>query len=230
MGKLIVVDGLDGSGKKTQVELLVDRLKKEGKKVYLVDFPDYDSDSSMAVKMYLRGDLGNDPSKLNPYMCSLFYTVDRAIQFVKWINKAYSEEDSILIANRYISANIIHQGCKLESKEDKTKFFDWIYDIEVNKIGLPRDDLTIILSVPVETSQKLLEHRYNNHNEKKDIHEANVEYLKKCYNTVDIAIDHLSSMGYNWVRIDCSDGKDGVKSIADIEKDIWNYAYDIINR
>lgn len=223
MSKLIVIDGLDGSGKATQAELLYNKLKIMGKNVHRVSFPNYADESSSAVKVYLSGALGEDASKLNPYMCSQFYAVDRAIQYVKHLKAIHDEEDAILICDRYLSANIIHQGAKIESAEDKKKFFEWVYDNEVNKMGIPSDDLTIILSVPVELSQKLMANRYNNDESKKDIHEANIGYLKTCYNTVDLAVSHLKNCGYNWVKIDCStqDGE-SIKSIEEIERLIWD--------
>ena len=228
MGKLIVIDGLDGSGKATQAELLYKKLKLEGKNVYKVSFPDYSSKSSTAVNMYLAGDLGKDASTLNPYMCGLFYTVDRAIQFTQHLNAVYNEPDSIIICDRYLSANIIHQGGKINTLQGKKEYFDWIYDTEVNKVGLPLEDITIVLSLPVETSQKLMEKRYNNHNEKKDIHEADTHYLKLCYDTLDTAVEHLQSKGYNWVKIDCSNTDGDIRPIEDIENDIWIVVKDLV--
>lgn len=228
MGKIIVIDGLDGSGKRTQAKRLLDKLQEMGKNVHEVSFPKYESNSSYPVRMYLNRELGDDPFKLNPFMCSLFYSVDRGIQFAQELMDIYNQPDSILICDRYLSANIIHQGAKIESAEDKDKFFDWVYDLEIDKVGLPHDDITIILSLPVETSQKLMSKRYEEHEEKKDIHEANVAYLEKCYTTVDRAVNHLSSVGHNWVKIDCSDGNGGIRALEDIENDIWDKVKDLI--
>lgn len=228
MGKLIVIDGLDGSGKATQAEILYSKLKNMGKNAYKVDFPDYTSDSSAAVKMYLTGQLGKEASKINPYMCGLFYTVDRAIQFTKRINDIYNQNDSIIICDRYISANVIHQGSKLLSTNDKNKYFEWIYDLEVNKVGLPRDDITIILSLPVEISQRLMSKRYNNHEEKKDIHEADIKYLEMCFDTVDKAVKHLNEIGYNWIKIDCSNKDNNIRTKEEIENDIWLVVKDMV--
>ena len=121
MAKLIVIDGLDGSGKATQTELLKQYLENEKQyKVYKISFPDYASDSSAPVKMYLSGELGNDPEALNPYMCSAFYAVDRAIQYVKSIKAMMSEGDNVIVlADRYLSANIIHQGAKLKEESER---------------------------------------------------------------------------------------------------------------
>lgn len=228
MGKLIVIDGLDGSGKKTQADILYNRIKEMGRDVHLIDFPDYKSDSSGPVRMYLNGEIGKDPSKLNPYMCGLFYTADRAIQFSRSIFDLYNRDDSIIISNRYVSANVIHQGSKFQSAKDKEDYFDWIYEIEVEKVGLPKEDITIVLSVPVEVSQRLMDERYKQSGGHKDIHESDIAYLRKCYDTVDVVVNHSSSVGYNWVKIDCCDASNNIRSREDIQKDIWEKVRPII--
>lgn len=227
MGKLIVIDGLDGCGKATQTKILYNKLREMGKNVYMVAFPCYESKSSQAVKMYLKGELGTDPSQLNPYICSLFYTVDRGIQFVQSVGSIYEQEDAILLCDRYLSANIIHQGSKCETAEEKEKFFDWVYDTEIKKMGLPQEDVTIILSLPVETSQRLMTERYDSQEAMKDIHEADIQYLHKCYDTVDKAVAYLNSQGHNWIKLDCASG-DGVKAREEIEKEIWQVVKGII--
>lgn len=229
MGKLIVIDGLDGCGKNTQTKLLYDRLKSMGKNVHMVSFPDYDSRSSEAVKMYLNGEIGSDATKLNPYLCSLFYAVDRGIQFNTKLFELYNQPDSIILCDRYLSANIIHQGGKMESTSEAEKFFEWIYDIEVGKVGLPLEDITIVLTLPIEVSQKLMNKRYNNDSSKKDIHEANTEYLHSCYNNVQRAVRHLNNKGYNWLNINCATKDGEVRTIDDIHEQIWKIAESIIN-
>ena len=224
MGKLIVIDGLDGQGKATQTELLVKYLKSNGySKVYKVSFPDYQSESSAAVKMYLSGELGNDPEKLNPYMCSSFYAVDRAIQCVKYINNLLADEDAIIIADRYLSANIIHQGAKIRDIEKRHKFYKWDYEYETCLLGIPKEDITIILSVPVQISQKLILARYSGDDTKRDIHESDIKYLNDCYEQANDAYEYLSSIGYNWSLIHCeTDDKSNIKSIEDIHNSIVN--------
>ena len=229
MGKLIVIDGLDGCGKNTQTKLLYEKLKNMGKNVYMVSFPNYDSRSSDAVKMYLSGEIDKDATKLNPYLCSLFYAVDRGIQFNTELFKIYNQPDSIILCDRYLSANIIHQGGKLESTVEAEKFFEWVYDVEVNKVNLPLEDITIVLTLPIEVSQKLMEKRYNNDESKKDIHESNIEYLKNCYNNVKRAVNHLNKKGYNWLNIDCSTSDGEVRTIEDIHEQIWLIVDAIIN-
>lgn len=222
MAKLIVIDGLDGSGKATQVGLLKQYLEKISKyKIYSLSFPDYDSESSAAVKMYLSGKLGNDPEALNPYMCSSFYAIDRAIQYVTKFKQYMEDDNAILISDRYLSANIIHQGAKIKDPEERHKFYKWVYDYETKLIGIPKEDITIILSVPVDISQKLMTSRYNGDNSKKDIHEANVKYLKDCYFAAHDAYNYLKSKGYAWDMIHCETVLgDNIKSIEAIHVEI----------
>lgn len=225
MGLLIVIDGLDGSGKATQTKLAKDELQSLGYNVVSVSFPKYESDSSFAVKMYLQGQLGHDPNKLNPYMCSSFYAIDRAIQFEQELWKVYRQPNTILLADRYLSANIIHQGGKIQDIDKMHKFFEWVYNFETKKIGIPVEDVTIALDVPIDISQKLMSERYKGHEEMKDIHEENIGYLNKCHRAFNEACRYLPTQGYNWVRIDCSNNG-SIRSIEDIHHEIM----DIINR
>lgn len=220
MGKLIAIDGLDGSGKATQVGRLYSYLKEQGKNVYRASFPEYKSESSRAVRMYLNKELGDDPYKLNPYACSTFYAIDRVIQFIMTLGDLYNQPDSIILCDRYISANIIHQASKLSSQEERKKLFDWLYDTEVNKLGIPHEDITIVLSVPVEVSQKLMDMRYKDGNGKKDLHESNVKFLQDCYDNIELAIEYLPTKSHNWVKIECSDGKGWIRSEDDIQAEI----------
>lgn len=231
MAKFIVIDGLDGCGKATQTDLLKQDLEKQGKKVIKIDFPKYDSDSSAAVRMYLNGELGNDPVALNPYMCGSFYAVDRFIQYVTDWKKYFKEDDNtIVIADRYLSANIIHQGAKLESPEDRYKYACWCYDYESSLCGLPKEDITIILTIKPEISQKLMTSRYSGDETKKDIHEANLDYLYTCYNRLTSTINDINNNKIaNWVHIDCIDSLgENVDTRENIHKKIMNYVNEII--
>ena len=126
MAKFIVIDGLDGCGKATQTDLLRQKLEEMGKRVVKIEFPKYDSDSSAAVRMYLNGELGDDPIKLNPYMCGSFYAVDRFIQYVTDWHKYFAEDDNtVIIADRYLSANIIHQGGKIDNRDERYRRFNY---------------------------------------------------------------------------------------------------------
>lgn len=233
MAKFIVIDGLDGCGKATQTELLREALEKQGKKVVKIDFPKYDSDSSAAVRMYLNGELGNDPSTLNPYMCGTFYAVDRFIQYVTDWKKYFEEDDNtVIIADRYLSANIIHQGGKIESRADRQRYAKWCYDLECNKCGLPKEDITIILTISPEISQKLMTERYNGDDSKKDIHEQDVEYLKNCYDRLMLTIDDIRNLGVhsNWVHINCDDIRSNtVDTRENIHMCIMKYVNKILN-
>lgn len=222
MAKLIVIDGLDGQGKATQTALLKQYLEKiNNNKVVQLSFPDYDSDSSAAVKMYLSGKLGNDPETLNPYMCSSFYAIDRAIQFVTKFKQYYDDQNTILISDRYLSANIIHQGAKIKDSDARHKFYEWVYKYETELIGIPKEDITLLLSVPVDISQKLMDHRYSGDTSKKDIHEQNVKYLNDCYFAAHDAYKYLKGKGYNWEMIHCENVKgDNIKSVEAIHVEI----------
>lgn len=240
MAKFIVIDGLDGCGKATQTELLKEALEKMGKRVVKIDFPKYESDSSAAVRMYLNGELGKNPNLLNPYMCGSFYAVDRFIQYVTDWKKYFDEDDNtIIIADRYLSANIIHQGGKINNRVDKYEYIKWCYEYECGLCGLPQEDMTIILTVEPKVSQRLMTERYNGHEEKKDIHEANIEYLNNCYNSLSETLDIIKHNNIaNWVHIDCTEhaiDKDGnelessIQSKGYIHEKIMYYINKIID-
>jgi dTMP kinase len=229
MARFIVIDGLDGCGKATQTNLLKEALEKKGKKVVKIDFPKYDSDSSAAVRMYLNGDLGNDPTALNPYMCGTFYAVDRFIQYATDRKKYFEEDDNtVIIADRYLSANIIHQGGKLNDQSKRFEYAKWCYNLECDRCGLPKEDITIILTIKPEISQKLMTERYNGDENKKDIHEANLDYLKDCYNYIKSTITDINNAELaNWVNIDCED--DTCENV-DTRENIHNKIMDIVNK
>ena len=231
MAKFIVIDGLDGCGKATQTELLREYLEKKGKKVVKIDFPKYESDSSAAVRMYLNGELGEDATVLNPYMCGSFYAVDRFIQYVTDWKKYFDEDDNtVIIADRYLSANIIHQGAKLDTREKIREYSKWCYEYECSLCGLPKEDMTIILTIKPEISQKLLLDRYNGNENKKDIHENNLEYLNKCYDRISSTIWDINNMELaEWVHIDCTDADgESVKTREDIHKHIIGFVEQIL--
>ena len=200
MGKLIVIEGLDGSGKSTQLELLNKKLNDMGIDCKAVSFPDYDNPSSTLVKMYLKGDFGKKPGDVNAYAASVFYTVDRYASYkANW--GEYYNNGGTIVSGRYTTSNAIHQASKLDSSKWED-FLSWLYDFEYNKIGIPKPDAVIYLDMPIEVSQKLMTGRYNGDESKKDIHEKNVEYLNSCREAADYACRKLG-----WHRICCS--KDG---------------------
>lgn len=228
MGRLIVIDGLDGSGKKTQAEKVYKYLKEKGYNAYKIEFPAYDSKSSGPVQMYLNGEIGEDPMSLSPKMCSTFYAVDRAIQYIKNFKAMLDQEDSIVITDRYISANIIHQGGKIDSLDERKEFFKWAYDFENNTMGVPVEDVTIFLEVPVLTSQKLMTKRYEGDESKKDIHECNTKYLRMCYDSSKSAIPILNNLGYNWKRINCVTEGNEMRDREEIFLEILNVVKDLL--
>ena len=178
MGKLIVIEGLDGCGKSTQLELLPQNLLKNGIESKSVSFPDYDSNSSALVKMYLGGEFGKKPSDVNAYAASLFYAVDRFASYkTNWGD--YYNQNGVIVSGRYTTSNAVHQTSKMDESEWQG-FLDWLYDLEYNKVGIPKPDKVIFLDMPIEVSQKLLSGRYNGDEGKKDIHESDTAYLDKC--------------------------------------------------
>ena len=154
MGKLIVIEGLDGCGKSTQLELLPQNLLKNGIESKSVSFPDYDSNSSALVKMYLGGEFGKKPSDVNAYAASLFYAVDRFASYkTNWGD--YYNQNGVIVSGRYTTSNAVHQTSKMDESEWQG-FLDWLYDLEYNKVGIPKPDKVIFLDMPIEVSQKLL--------------------------------------------------------------------------
>ncbi len=211
MGKLIVIEGLDGSGKATQARLLAKNLTEAGNTVREVSFPDYESDSSALVKMYLAGQFGTHPDDVNAYAASSFYAVDRYASYKKDWQEIYN--NGIIIADRYTTSNAIHQCSKLPPAQWDT-FLDWLFDYEYNRLGIPSPDLVIYLKVDPNISQQLMTGRYNGHEEKKDIHEKDIEYLNRCKAAAEYCADRLG-----WKTVECA--KDGqMRMIEEIQTDI----------
>lgn len=212
MGKLIVIEGLDGSGKSTQLDLLYKNLKAKSIDCRSVSFPNYNDPSSTLVKMYLNGNFGKKPSDVNAFAASVFYTVDRYASFkANW--GEYYNNGGTVIAGRYTTSNAVHQASKLPESEWES-FLSWLYDFEYNKIGIPKPDKVIFLDMPVEVSQKLLTKRYNGDNSKKDIHESDTEYLDRCRKAAVFTAEYSG-----WETIPCS--KNGeARTIDEIAKDV----------
>lgn len=211
MGKLIVIEGLDGSGKSTQLSLLPDRLSANGIDCRTVSFPDYESDSSALVKMYLAGKFGTKPSDVNPYAASAFYTVDRYASY-KSVWGEYYNSGGTVVSGRYTTSNAVHQTSKLPESEWKA-FLDWLYDFEYGKIAIPKPDKVIFLDMPVGVSQKLLDMRYSAGGGK-DIHENDTEYLENCRKAAVFTADYSG-----WSIIPCAAGGEP-RSVEEISDDI----------
>lgn len=198
MGKLIVIEGLDGSGKGTQSKLLFNYLEKKFEKVRKITFPNYDSDSSAAVRMYLNGELSKNPMDIGAYAASSFFAVDRYISFITdW--KADYDNGCVFLADRYTTSNAVYQVGKAENAED---YLNWVWDFEYNKIGLPAPDLVIYLDMDPKVSSELLIKRYEGNADKKDIHESNIEFLNMCRNNAMIV-----AKNNGWKIVKCSDDK-----------------------
>jgi len=217
MGNLFVIDGTDGSGKQTQLKRLQERLEKEGIKYKVVSFPNYESPSSSLVKMYLSGDFGDDPKLISPYIASTFYAVDRFATYKKELEDFYNN-DGIILADRYTTANMVHQAGKIKDQLERNKFLDWVWDFEFNIFGIPKPTEVFFLNMPPEKSFELMKNRNNkfSHNEVKDIHERNSEHIIDSYKA---ACELVSK--YDWYEVQCV--KDNqIRAIDDIHEEIYN--------
>ena len=200
MGKLIVIEGLDGSGKSTQIAKIKDWLSSVGADFKQIKLPDYDDPSSTLVRMYLAGQFGSKPDDVNAYAASCFYAADRYASFKQHWKDDY-DGGSIILADRYTTSNAVHQCSKLpENMWDG--YLDWLYDFEFDKLCIPKPDLTVFLDMDIDVSQKLLSNRYNNDADKKDIHERDLDYLARCRKAAYYSADKLG-----WCKIRCDDGE-----------------------
>ena len=209
--KLIVIEGLDGSGKATQAKRLTEALVEKGIPVREVSFPDYGSDSSALVRMYLSGQFGTDPQDVNAYAASSFFAVDRFASYKKDWHRDYAR--GVVIADRYTTSNAVHQCSKLP-KEQWEDFLNWLFDFEYKKLGIPAPDRVIYLNVDPAVSQALMTARYSGDENKKDIHERDIAYLRHSREAAAYCAEKLG-----WETVDCC--RDGqMRSIEDIHKDV----------
>ena len=216
MGKLFVIEGTDGSGKQTQFTKLQERLTKDNINFKTVSFPNYESPSSSLVKMYLSGKFGENAKDVSPYIASTFYAADRYATFKTGYQKFY-DEGGIILADRYTTANMVHQAGKIKDKQERKKFLDWLWDFEFNLYSLPVPTEVFFLNMPVEKSLELIQNRDNKftHNTKKDIHERDKNHLIDSYNAAcDVAKD------YNWYEIKCIKDNN-LRTIEDIHEEIY---------
>ncbi|MGI6120665.1 MAG: dTMP kinase [Desulfosporosinus sp.] len=214
-GKLIIIEAGDGSGKAIQTEKLFQRLKLEKYNVKKIEFPNYESESSALVKMYLNGEFGRDPDTISPYIASTFYAVDRYASFKKeW--EAFYQAGGIVLADRYTTSNMVHQAAKIDGESERNNFINWLYDFEYNIFGLPVPDYVIFLDMPPEFSFELLAKRASKTLDVRlDIHEADKEYLIKSYNNANrIAIK------YNWHKVLCL-SNNSLKTIEEIHEEVY---------
>ena len=215
MGKLIVIEGTDGSGKSTQFRLLTQRLEKENQKFQKLIFPQYAEPSSALIRMYLGGEFGINPTDVNAYAASTFFAVDRYASYKKVWGQWY-ENGGLVVSDRYTTSNAVHQASK-EPVESQGAFLQWLYDLEYNKLGLPRPDLVLYLDVPTDFTESMMRRREADTNTHADIHEQDMEYLATCRRTGKAA-----AAFYGWTVISCV--RDGVmRSIEDIHEEIYRH-------
>ncbi len=211
MGKFIVIDGLDGSGKGTQSEILKKNLEGAGYKVRLISFPMYENESSGLVRMYLGGKLGEHPEDTNAYAASSFFASDRYVSYITDWKKDIEDENTIVVANRFTTANAVHQLSKMP-KEDWDAFLSWLWDYEYEKLGVPTPDLVLYLEMTPQISMSLVSHRSEETGQVKDIHELDPNHLINSY---EAAIYSSEKLG--WERIRCFEGESPL-SIDQISK------------
>ena len=210
MGKLIVFEGTDGSGKSTQFALLAKRLEAEQIGFQRLRFPQYEEPSSALIRMYLGGAFGDDPEAVNAYAASTFYAVDRYASY-QCVWKDYYQGGGLVVSDRYTTSNAVHQGSKVPEGE-RAEFFRWLYDLEYDRMGLPRPDLVVLLDMPVELSEQLMRKREQSTGTHADIHERDEDYLKKCR---DVAL-HAAKY-YGWRTVSCA--KNGaIRGVEDIHE------------
>ena len=215
MGKLIVIEGTDGSGKSTQFRLLTQRVEQEGRTFQKLVFPQYSEPSSALIRMYLGGEFGSKPSDVNAYAASAFYAVDRYASYKKVWGQWY-EDGGLVLSDRYTTSNAVHQASKVPDADRET-FLHWLYTFEYDQLGLPRPDLTIYLDVPTDFTEKMLRSREAATDTHADIHEQDMAYLATCRRT-----GRAAAVYYGWTVIDCvRDGQ--MRSIEDIHEEIYRH-------
>lgn len=221
-GKFIVIDGTDGSGKATQTGLLVDELKLNGYQVEMTDFPQYGTKSAGLIEEYLNGKYG----QVGPEAASIFYAIDRfdaSFKIRQWL-----AEGMIVISNRYVTANAGHQGGKISDDYDRLKFFKWLDNLEYNIFGIPKPDLNIILHMPAEMAQSLVDKKsaaarnYAN-GKKRDLHEADLKHLQ---NAEKVYIE-ISKLFPNTKLVECtSSGR--LLSPEQVHNKVWELVRRIV--
>ena len=220
MGKLIVLEGTDGSGKSTQFHLLTQRLEAEGVAFRKLVFPQYSEPSSALIRMYLNGEFGRHPGDVNAYAASVLYAVDRFASYKEDWGAAY-ESGELILANRYTTSNAVHQASKLPEGQ-RGDYLKWLFDLEYGRMGLPEPDLVLYLDLPTELSEAMLRQRQQKTGTHADIHEQDEEYLRACReNARAIA----RTLGWTVVRCD-REGR--VRPAEDIHREIWELARPLV--
>lgn len=207
-GKLIVLEGLDGSGKSTQLARVCEALEREGVPFRKLEFPCYESDSSALVRMYLGGAFGGRPDDVNAFAASSFYAVDRYASYKTDWGRDY-ENGMLMVSGRYTTSNAIHQGAKLAGA-DRRAYMDWLFDYEYRLLGLPEPDTVFFLDIPVPLAVRNIETRHN----ARDIHEKDVRYLESCRES---ALEAASN--YHWQLINCAENG-AMRPIEEITREL----------
>ena len=215
MGKLIVIEGTDGSGKSTQFKLLTTRLEKENRSFQKLVFPQYSEPSSALIRMYLGGEFGSNPADVNAYAASTFYAVDRYASYKKVWGQWY-ENGGLVVSDRYTTSNAVHQASK-EMGENQKAFLKWLYELEYEKLGLPCPDLVIYLDVPTDFTETMMRRREADTNTHADIHEQDMTYLATCRRTGRAAAEY-----YGWKVIECVRNGE-MRTIEDIHEEIYRH-------
>lgn len=211
-GRLLVIDGLDGSGKATQARLLAQHLTAQGRQVRQISFPNYASDSSALVRMYLAGQFGDKPDDVNAYAASSFFAVDRYASYkTDW--GTFYQEGGIVIADRYTTSNGAHQCSKLPP-EAWDAYLDWLFTYEYKLLGLPAPDAVIYLRVDPVVSQQLMTSRYHGDESKKDIQERDLEYLERSRRAAEYCAQKLG-----WQTVECTEA-DRMRTVEDIGRQV----------
>jgi len=219
-GKLIVLEGIDGSGKSTQYAMLCRRFEREGRPFRHIVFPRYREESSSLIRMYLTGQFGPRPTDVNAYTASTFFAVDRYASFkTDWGD--YYSGGGLVLSDRYTTSNAVHQGSKVPPQE-LDSFLDWLYDFEFRILELPRPDIVIYLDIDVNTSFRQMARRQRETNTQGDIHETDREYLLRCAETGRRACGH-----YGWRRIQCDD-QGSMRDADSIHREIYDYIMEVI--
>lgn len=222
-GIIIGIEGTDGSGKQTQTQKLLERLTNQGKKVIRQSFPNYVSESSGPVKMYLNQELSKTANEISAYQASCLYAVDRFCTYKAGFGKYYNDGD-IVIMDRYVQSNMLHQAGKIDNLEERDKFLDWLDNLEFGLFELPRPDKIIFLDMPSEINMKLMQGREFKTGNPKDIHEQDSTHMKRSYEAGKYVANK-----FGWTIISCIKENGDIKSIDEIHEEIYNSLGNLIN-
>lgn len=213
-GKLVVIEGAcDGIGKTTQYEMLCKHLQNDGVEVFNHHFPSYDTYQGLPVEKYLKGEYGQ-PSELSPYFINALYAIDRGITWYSNLKKLY-EQGNFILLDRYTTSSIIYQSALIDGVDEKKKFIDYVIDFEYKKIGIKEPDNVIFLYAPFDLVTELRKARKQNDGVENDIHERNLDFMKKVYEGSMFIADYLS-----WNKVKCNDGQE-MRKVEDIHEDIY---------